>query len=212
MSGADVLSAGPAGSLGPSRPPRIAIFGGSFNPPHLGHEMAMLYVLATADVDELLMMPCYRHPFEKQLVPFEHRLAMCERAIEPLGRRVAVSDLEYRLGGESRTLTTVKALLSERPGVRVAVVIGSDLVTERERWYGWSELSALAEFVVVGRAGTGPGFAGRTGDDAPPLHIPNISSSEVRDRLARGQSVATWVPARVLDYIASHGLYRGGTP
>jgi nicotinate-nucleotide adenylyltransferase len=197
-------------------PARIAIFGGSFNPPHLGHEMAMLYVLATAGVDELLMMPCFRHPFEKQLVPFEHRLAMCERAIEPLGRRVAVSDLEYRLGGESRTLNTVKALRAERPGARVVVVVGSDLVTERERWYGWSELSALVEFVVVGRAGSGVGTpagpAERAEDTAPPLQIPNISSSEVRDRLARGQSVATWVPASVLEYIAAHGLYREAPP
>jgi nicotinate-nucleotide adenylyltransferase len=170
--------------------------------------MAMLYVLATAEVDELLMMPCFRHPFEKQLAPFEHRWAMCERAVEPLGRRVTVSDLEYRLGGESRTLNTVKALLGERPGVRVAVVIGSDLMAERERWYGWSELSALAEFIVVGRAGTAMGVAAAGEGDAPPLHIPNISSSEVRDRLARGQSVSTWVPACVLDYIAAHGLYR----
>ena len=174
--------------------------------------MAMLYVLATAEVDELLMMPCFRHPFEKQLVPFEHRLAMCERAIEPLGRRVAVSDLEYRLGGESRTLNTVKALLAERPGARLAVVVGSDLVAERERWYGWSELSALVEFVVVGRAGTAAGGSVLTGNDAPPLQIPNISSSEVRDRLAHGQSVATWVPASVLDYIAAQGLYRDGSP
>jgi nicotinate-nucleotide adenylyltransferase len=177
--------------------------------------MAMLYVLATAQVDELLMMPCFRHPFDKggkQLVPFAHRLAMCERAIEPLGGRVAVSDLEYRLGGESRTLNTVKALLAERPGMRLAVVIGSDLAAERERWYGWSELSALVEFVVVGRAGTAVGLSELAGDDAPPLHIPNISSSEVRDRLARGQSVATWVPASVLDYIAAHGLYRDVAP
>src|SRR5438105_4841598 len=89
---------------------RVALFGGSFDPPHVGHLLAMAYVLGCARVERLLMVPCSRHPFEKQLSPFADRLAMCELAARPFGERVEVSDVEARLGGDSLTLRTVKAL------------------------------------------------------------------------------------------------------
>src|SRR4051812_39612565 len=112
---------------------RVALFGGSFDPPHLGHALAIAYVLSTARVGRLVVMPCFQHPFDKRLSPFEHRLAMARLAVEPFGERAEVSDLEARLGGHSVTLRTVKALRDERPGDTIAVVIGTDLLRERER-------------------------------------------------------------------------------
>src|SRR5450432_1633002 len=64
----------------------VFIFGGSFNPPHIAHVLAVTYVLSTAEPDLVLVVPCYRHPFAKDLCPFEHRLAMCERAMGWLPR------------------------------------------------------------------------------------------------------------------------------
>src|SRR4051812_26752381 len=64
---------------------RVAIFGGSFNPPHVGHQLAALWVLETAGVDELWFVPAFVHPFEKALAPFEDRRRMCERAAAALG-------------------------------------------------------------------------------------------------------------------------------
>jgi nicotinate-nucleotide adenylyltransferase len=180
---------------------RLALFGGSFDPPHLGHQMAMLYVLATARVDGLLMVPCFRHPFDKRLRAFEHRLAMARLAAQPFGGSVEVSDLERRLGGESRTLNTVKAILAERPGVRIGVVIGADLLAERERWYGYPELARLVDFIVVGRAGHTPPDANVA------VAIPDVSSTEIRARLARGDDVVGLVSSSVADYIAAHRLY-----
>src|SRR5512146_215517 len=97
---------------------RVALFGGSFNPPHVGHQLLALYVLETEPVDELWLVPCWRHPFEKELAPFEHRLRMTEAAAAALGPRARVSDVEARLGGDkSRTLLTVRALQASHPDV-----------------------------------------------------------------------------------------------
>jgi nicotinate-nucleotide adenylyltransferase len=177
---------------------RIALYGGSFNPPHVAHQLAALYVLETEPVDELWFVPCFKHPFEKALAPFEDRLEMCRRAARGLGLRARVSDCEGRLGGESRTLRTVKALQAENPGVELALIIGADLVRELPSWYGAEELQRLVRFIVVGRAG----FEGGAG---PPM--PAISSSEVRERLRRGDSVDALLPRSVLDYVRERKLY-----
>jgi nicotinate-nucleotide adenylyltransferase len=184
---------------------RVAIYGGSFNPPHLAHQLAITCVLATARVDELWMVPTFKHPFDKQLAPFSDRARMCELAAAPF-QRVRVSRIEEELGGDSYTLRTIQTLRQRHPDHRWALVIGADLVAERERWHGWSELKDLIEFVVIGRQGvTGEATAGG-------VELPAISSTAVRDRLARGESVEPWVAAGVRDYIAERGLYRGSNP
>jgi nicotinate-nucleotide adenylyltransferase len=180
---------------------RVAIYGGSFNPPHLAHQLACTVVLATArpPVDELWMVPTFVHPFSKPLAPYEDRVAMCERAAQPFGGRVQVSRIEEELGGESYTLRTVKALQARAPADRFALVIGADLVAERERWHGWAELKTLVEFVVVGRAGE---------IDTGGLALPPVSSTDVRARVRRGEPVDALVAAPVADYIRARGLYR----
>jgi nicotinate-nucleotide adenylyltransferase len=181
---------------------RIALFGGSFNPPHVAHQLACTYVLATARpaVASVWMVPTFKHPFDKQLASFEDRVEMCERAARPFGGRVEVSRIEGELGGESYTLRTVKELQRRRPDDRFALVIGADLLAERERWHGWPELERLTDFIVLGR----PGYAG---GGTPVVHAP-LSSTEVRQRLAVAAPVADLVAADVLDYIAERGLYR----
>lgn len=178
---------------------RIALYGGSFNPPHVAHQLACAYVLATArpPVDEVWMLPTFRHPFDKPLAPYEHRVAMCERAAAVFGGRVVVSRLEEALGGESYTLRTVKAIMAERPEAQLSLVIGADLVEERERWHGWPELKTLIDFIVVGREGHG----------GEGLALPPVSSTDVRARLQRGASVAGLIDVRVEDYVRENGLY-----
>ena len=181
---------------------RVALFGGSFNPPHVAHQLVMLYVLETQAVDELWMIPCFQHPFEKSLEPFADRLEMCRRAARALGARVKVSEIEGELGGESRTLRTVQALKAATPGTEFSLVIGSDLEAETASWYGADELRRMISFLVVGRGGY-PGAA--------PLVMPAISSSDVRARLGGGsgdsRAVQDLVPRDVLDYIRERGLY-----
>jgi len=180
---------------------RIAIFGGSFNPPHVAHQLACAYVLATARprVARVWMVPTFKHPFVKRLAPYADRVAMCERAAEVFGGRVEVSRVEEELGGDSYTLTTVKALMARHPEHELALVIGGDLVAERERWHGWDELRTLVPFIVVGRAGE---------VGAAEAALPAVSSTDVRARVQAGRSIDALVDAGVAEYIAARGLYR----
>jgi nicotinate-nucleotide adenylyltransferase len=184
---------------------RIALFGGSFNPPHVAHQLVCTWALATARprLDRLWMVPTFKHPFDKQLVAFPHRVAMCERAAALFGGRVEVSRIEEELGREeaSYTLRTVKALQARHPDVDFVLVIGADLVAERVRWHGWRELETLVPFLVVGRAGVEE-------VDERGVTLPHVSSTDVRERLARGEPVDALVAADVVDYIRAHGLYR----
>jgi nicotinate-nucleotide adenylyltransferase len=184
---------------------RIALFGGSFNPPHVSHQLACAYVLATARpaVDEVWMVPTFKHPFDKQLASYADRVAMCERAAAPFGGRVKVSRIEESLGGESYTLNTVQTLMAQHPGVRFSLVIGADLLAELDRWHRWPELEKLIEIIVVGRGGHPGGGGG-----GPEVALPPVSSTEVRARLAAGDAVDSLVDARVIDYIREKGLYR----
>jgi len=177
---------------------RIAVYGGSFNPPHVAHQMALAYVLATARVDEVWMLPTFKHPFEKQLVPFGDRVKMCELAASPF-KAVRVSRVEEELGGDSYTLRTMKALRERHPDHRFSLVIGADLVAERERWHGWPELKELVPFIVVGREGS---------PDTGGIALPAVSSTIVRQRLVSGEPVDNLLAADVLDYIRARGLYR----
>jgi nicotinate-nucleotide adenylyltransferase len=180
---------------------RVAIFGGSFNPPHVAHQMVALYVLETAAVDELWMVPAFQHAFGKALEPFAHRLAMCEAAAAALGPRVKVSAVERDLGVQSRTLRTVRRLQQEFPAHTFSLVIGADLIHEVPTWYAGEELQRTVPFIVVGRAGF---------DVAGKLALPRVSSTEVRDALVAGRSVDGLVSRSVLDYIEAHNLYKKG--
>jgi nicotinate-nucleotide adenylyltransferase len=178
----------------------VAVFGGSFNPPHVAHQMVCLYVLETQGVDEIILVPTFRHPFEKQLAPFPDRVEMCRRLTLPFGGRATVSTIEEELGGEaSLTLVTLQALAARLTGCALRLVIGADILRERDKWYRWADIEALAPPIVVGRPG-------HPVDDAPELAA--ISSTEVRARLAAGRPVDAWIPRQVAAYIAERGLYR----
>ncbi|MCS6913365.1 MAG: nicotinate (nicotinamide) nucleotide adenylyltransferase [Myxococcales bacterium] len=181
---------------------RIALYGGSFDPPHIAHQMACLYVLSIGAVDEVWMIPCYQHPFDKRSAPFAHRVAMCRLAGEILGERVRVCTIEEELGGQSYTLRTVRALQERHPEHTFILLIGSDLVQERQRWFGWPELARRIPFFVVGRMGVEGPAAGAS------VVLPAVSSTAVRAELAAGRSPTELVPRAVLDYIEAHGLYR----
>ncbi|MBX3273313.1 MAG: nicotinate (nicotinamide) nucleotide adenylyltransferase [Sandaracinaceae bacterium] len=178
--------------------PSIALFGGSFDPPHVGHVLAATWALSTAAIDELVVMPAFDHAFDKPLTPFAHRLRMAELAFAPL-RAVTVSDLEARLGGASYTVRTLEHLRQERPDASWRLLVGTDLVTQIPRWHEGHRIPSLAGLVVVGRGGFERG--------EEDLHMPEVSSSEVRRRLRAGEPAEALVPREVLGYIAEHGLY-----
>jgi len=190
---------------------RIAFFGGSFNPPHVGHVLGVVYALSTAPIDEVMVVPVYQHPFAKHLAPFADRLEMCRVALAWLPR-VNVSTVEEELGGESRTLRTLEHLCAARPEVSFRLLVGADVIGDLPKWHRWDRIAELAPPLVLGRAGIPP-----LADDparaplpppSPPV-LPHVSSTEIRAALAEGNvdGVRGLVPAAVLDHIVAAGLY-----
>jgi len=186
----------------------IALFGGSFNPVHVAHQMVALFVIETMPVDEVWFAPTWRHPFAKQLVDYEHRIAMCALAAGALGPRVKVSRIEEEVAlapgfVSSRTLHTLEALHAQRPGDAWRLVIGADILGETDKWHRWDDVVRLAPPIVVGRGDLPlPPGAEHAG-----LAMPEVSSTEVRARLAKGESALPLVPRSVMGYIAEHTLY-----
>lgn len=178
----------------------IALFGGSFNPVHVAHQLVALYVLETQPIDELWLVPTYAHPFGKPLAPFEHRVAMCELAAAALGPRVQVSRAEEELAKQPGFVASRTLDLIEHVGGDLRLVIGSDILAETAQWHRWDEVARRAPPIVVAR----PGWPG-----GGEVAITDVSATRVRELLAgNDRAVEALVPARVLRYIAAHGLYR----
>jgi nicotinate-nucleotide adenylyltransferase len=183
----------------------VAVFGGSFNPPHLAHVLACALVLATEEVDVVLVVPTYRHAFAKALAPFDDRVRMCELAMASMPQ-TTVSRVEEELGGDSYTLRTLQHLARTNPAWRLRLVIGADILAETPRWMAFDEVAKLAPPIVLGRAGIVADTAG------PPL-LPEVSSTAVRDAMARGawSDLSSLVPRNVVAYARERGLYAAPT-
>ncbi|HSD86019.1 MAG TPA: nicotinate (nicotinamide) nucleotide adenylyltransferase [Kofleriaceae bacterium] len=186
----------------------VGLFGGSFNPPHVAHQLVALYVLETL-VDEVWFVPTYSHPFGKPLVAYDHRVAMCELAAAPLGARARVSRAEQELAHRpdfvaSRTLDLVEHLYASFPDVELRLVVGADILGETDKWYRWDDLVARAPLIVVGRGG----YTLPDGSQSTGIEMPQVSATRIRDLLAhKDPTVSALLPQTVLRYIARHGLY-----
>lgn len=187
---------------------RVALFGGSFNPPHVGHVMVVAWMLATDRADEVWLLPAGAHPFGKPLASFADRVAMARAAIELFGARARVDEVEGEREGPTYTIQTVEILRARHPDTRFSLVVGTDVYAERDRWKSFDRLVALVDLVTVRRAGA-PGARPPTDDaDDPSPLFPDVSSTEVRARIAAGGRVDAIVPKAVLDRIEARGLYR----
>ncbi len=185
---------------------RVAFFGGSFNPPHIAHVLACALLVAVEEIDRVIVVPAFRHPFAKALAPFDDRKAMCEIAMAWIPG-VEVSAVEAELGGESRTLHTLEHLRRAHPDWKLRLVIGADILAEAHKWFGFDAIAAIAPPIVLGRAGIDT-------PDAPPPLLPEVSSTQVRALVAAEawDDVRTLLPRRVLEYVRTHGLYLKGAP
>jgi len=189
---------------------KTVIFGGSFNPPHTGHDMTCAYLLERLHADAVWMVPAFNHPFGKDLASFEHRLAMCHLAAEPFGERVVVSEVERELGGLGRTYDTLLHLTQRFEERSFALSVGADILQETDQWHRWEDICAMVQVVVLGREGfstTGAGGAVTAGV----AELPEVSSSDIRERIGAGQPLEGLTSPGVADYIRRHGLYGGSS-
>ena len=186
----------------------IGLFGGSFDPPHLCHLLISLYVQRCLGIEEVWWVPCARHAFGKRAASFEHRVAMCERAVQGVSG-LSVSSIERSFEGPSYTIDTLNALQEQHPELHFRWIVGSDLLGELPRWQRWPELAERLEFIVVER--------GPAGRDVPPeghfhrlpLPFPDLSSTTVRGALAAGESVRGLVDDAVRSYLDEHTEFYG---
>ncbi len=184
---------------------RTGVFGGSFDPPHVGHVLAAKYLLSVGLVDQVLVVPVFAHAHDKPLSPFDTRLRLCDAAFDGESR-VGVSAIEADLPRPSYTLRTLEALHRAHPLEQLRLVIGADVLAETDKWYRFGEVANLAPPLVLGRAGVSL-------PDGPPVVLPQISSTEVRawvkSGLARDRHrLELSTPFLVRELIDQEGLYR----
>lgn len=175
---------------------QIAVYGGSFNPPHVGHAMVAGWLLWTGRAEQVWLVPCAEHAFDKELAPFEARIAMCRALAGAVGGPVVVEDVESRMPTPSYTWNTLERLSEQHRQHRFRLVVGADTLEQTDLWHRWDDIVERYEPIVVGRGGY-PAVAG-----APTF--PELSSSEIRARLRSGQSVDHLVPGGVLEHL---GVY-----
>jgi nicotinate-nucleotide adenylyltransferase len=172
---------------------RIGIFGGSFNPPQKGHVEICRHLLSKNLVDQIWVVPCFKHPYDKKLAPFADRVTMCRFAFTEFFGQVKISDAEKVLGGMSYTIKTLEYFKEHYPDNKYFLILGSDTAEEAPYWKDADKISALAKIIAVPR-----GFGS---------FIPNVSSTDVREAIKIGRKFSDMVTKEVAVYIVTHGLY-----
>lgn len=189
-----------------AEPEAVAVYGGSFDPPHVAHVLSVVYALAVEPLSRVIVVPVCEHVFPKHPVAFEHRARMCELALEGIAK-VEVSRIEAELEKPNRTLNTLRRLSQDHPSWRFRLLIGSDVLGDAGKWHAFDEIVRLAPPLVITRHGFERPELG-------PAQVPGVSSTEIRELLRRrddpeaSERLQRLVPWRVLAYIDAHGLYR----
>ena len=194
------------------RPERIGVFGGTFDPVHVGHLVAAVNARHDVGLDRVLLVVA-NSPWQKTsrraITPAEDRFAVVSAAVEGVDGLEA-SRLEIDRGGTSYTVETLQALRDTNPGAELYLIVGSDLAGEMNTWDRIDQASSLATLVVVSRAGGRPGTA-PPGWKVLGVAIPalEISSTDLRARVADGRPLDFLVPSPALRCIRERGLYAG---
>lgn len=199
---------------------RIGLMGGSFNPIHLAHVNMARAALSGGHVDEVLFLPTGNPPHKGGLTDKEHRYAMTCLAVEG-EKDMRASRVEIDREGKIYTVDTVSILRETMPDCQFYYLIGADTVFQLRTWMRIDTLITLCTFLVCMRPGEdAKGVyeeAQRWRDRGADIRfmdadLMEISSTEVRSRIACGQGADELLPPAVAQYIATHGLYRDGVP
>jgi nicotinate-nucleotide adenylyltransferase len=191
---------------------RMGVFGGAFNPPHLGHLIVAESAKEALSLDTVLFIPCASPPHKssRSLADAECRLEMVKLAISG-NSSFQASDIEIQRGGRSYTIDTLRALTAMYPRAQLYLLIGIDNLLELHTWKEPDEIFGLAEVVSVNRPGFEPADVRKDYlRRVTSLRYPNIdiSSSEIRRKAKMGKSIKYLVPSAVESYILKHGAYR----
>ena len=190
---------------------RLGIFGGTFNPIHLGHLLLAETARETLALDRVLFIPVQQPPHKRlrDLLPGPARMALIELAIRDHPAFVA-SDIELARPGPSYSIETVRILRRQFPAAKLFLLIGEDMLAVG--WLAWGELRRLCTVAAAHRPDSPRPASGR-GVRWLPMPRLDIASSDIRKRLAAGRSIRYLVPGAVERHIRQHQLYqRAGLP
>lgn len=182
---------------------RIGVFGGTFDPVHIGHLAIANAALEELRLDRVLFIPARRSPLKDQgpVASAEDRFAMLKAAVAEETRFV-VSRLELDRAGPSYTVDTLAAL---RPEGELFLILGADAYADFNRWREPERIRALSTIVIARRPGASTAVTDAEVLDAPLI---DLSARELRARTARGRSLRYLVPEAALRYIEERRLYR----
>jgi nicotinate-nucleotide adenylyltransferase len=185
----------------------IGLFGGSFDPVHHGHLIVGQVAAEKLGLEALRFLPAREQPFKqgRHRTSADHRAAMLSLAISGMPG-FSVERTELDRPGPSYTVHTLEQLRGREPGSDLVLLLGADAAAELPAWREAERIPQLAKVVVFARPGSNaPALPGI----AQVIEVPaiDISATEVRQRVARGQPIRYWVPDAVAEYIARHRLY-----
>jgi nicotinate-nucleotide adenylyltransferase len=189
---------------------RVGILGGTFDPPHIGHLGMAVEVRDALALDVVLLVVAHE-PWQKvgarRVSPSADRLALVQAAVADL-EGLEASDVEIRHGGPSYTADTLATLAAAGPDDELWVILGADAAAGLPTWERGGEVAERARLVVAARDGeTGsppPGWSWRT----VPITRLDVSSTDLRERVAAGRTIEVLVPAAVRREIEARALYR----
>ncbi|SPF50920.1 putative nicotinate-nucleotide adenylyltransferase [Syntrophobacter sp. SbD1] len=214
-------------------PIRLGIFGGTFDPVHLGHLRAAEEALDILGLDEMVFVPVFvpPHKTNSEILPFERRFRMLQLALSG-NSRFRLSDMEQRMPGKSYTVHSLRQLHKDNPGAELFFLAGRDAFFEMDTWYDFKAIFRLANIVVLSRPdcredeilefmSTRVSESYRADPEEREIRqdgffsvrsLPNtrmdISSTRIRELAAEGRSVRYLVPDKVWSYIGENKLYR----
>ena len=197
---------------------RIGIFGGSFNPVHLGHRRLADEMIKTAELDKMLIIPAGIPPHKSAvgLVDEEHRIQMCRLAFND--KKYIISDIEFQRDGKSYTVDTVAEIRKLYPNDELFLVIGSDMLLSFHRWYRYEDILKEVTLCVATRENEiSVDELMKYSEDTLKLQKSEIiispvepfvcSSTQIRSEINQGQSVDSLMDKDVYDYIMQNGIY-----
>lgn len=191
---------------------RVGIFGGAFDPPHNGHVNMIKQAASRLGLEQVLITPSFHSPHKPTpFTDFNSRLEMCRLAFT--GKIYTVSDIERQLGGEGYTIVTLRKIKENYPkGTKFFLIIGGDMLFGFSKWYRYE--SVLKECTVAAAARENDSYAdmieaaNELGNiKVMNLNVTEISSTLVREKLAKGESVAELIPREVENYIRENKIY-----
>ena len=190
----------------------IGVYGGTFNPPHIGHLILAQQAIDALGLDRVLLVPAYQSPFKlrSESLSVELRSEMVELAVSG-NDRLAGEYYEAQRGGVSFTVDTLRHLRERQPGDGLFLLMGADTFNEFHLWKEPEAITALATIAVAERPGAPLGLAAHPyGAMARtfPMPLVDVSSTDIRRRIREGRSIRYLVPWTVEVFIAAQGLYR----